>query len=590
VYGRSSWTEVTNRPYDSDDPRYRDPFASNSSGGAGLVSGRIVGLALSGSAIYIGGANGGVFRSGDNGQTWSPLTDKLPTLSVGDLRVAPDGALWLATGESNTGASAYVGSGVYRIANPASGTFAASDRVGGTELESTFIGKIRFDGQGTAYAATSRGLWKHAASTASGAWRRVCIRCPIRSSTASAVPNCSRRTRTSATTWRSSRAASGQRVLVNCAWRDGAAYNGFYYSTDGGETFARVNPTGALNPQDVGPHDVRLRRERRRALRAHRIDDHYSNSNQTALGGVYVSPNGTPAGPWNKIGGSGELAVEGIRAQECRWLQARHPGLVQPVPRGRSRRSVPRVRGPRGNLRDRGRRRALDHDRPLLELRFPLLVVHRFAQHLSGDDASRSTFDRDWERVGVRRKRRRSLSSTGARDGQCQRQRDRLAESEREHPDAAVLLGGGRQSPGRRRGVRRPAGQRRIAPPARRSHRRRRMGSPFGGDGGDTLVDPNDGCRIVGEYVFPGDGSHGELRAIRWHDASDTRHRSPRSVSAIHRAVRARRRQPGALGRGRAVRVAEHERVCDSVGRRLGAAVQQRRRAFKHRWWRASTT
>ena len=28
------------------------------------------------------------------------------------------------------------------------------------------------------------------------------------------------------------------------------------------------------------------------------------------------------------------------------------------------------------------------------------------------------------------------------------------------------------------------------------------MGSPFGGDGGDTLVDPNDGCRIVQEYVF----------------------------------------------------------------------------------------
>src|SRR5207244_9433625 len=28
------------------------------------------------------------------------------------------------------------------------------------------------------------------------------------------------------------------------------------------------------------------------------------------------------------------------------------------------------------------------------------------------------------------------------------------------------------------------------------------MGSPFGGDGGDTLVDPDDGCRILGEYVF----------------------------------------------------------------------------------------
>src|SRR5258706_14880348 len=30
VYGKASWAEVTNRPYNSDDPRYRDPFASNS--------------------------------------------------------------------------------------------------------------------------------------------------------------------------------------------------------------------------------------------------------------------------------------------------------------------------------------------------------------------------------------------------------------------------------------------------------------------------------------------------------------------------------------------------------------------------------
>src|SRR5262249_50775846 len=40
-----SWNEVTNQPYDSDDIRYRDPFISNSGGGAGLVSGRMTGLA-----------------------------------------------------------------------------------------------------------------------------------------------------------------------------------------------------------------------------------------------------------------------------------------------------------------------------------------------------------------------------------------------------------------------------------------------------------------------------------------------------------------------------------------------------------------
>ena len=28
------------------------------------------------------------------------------------------------------------------------------------------------------------------------------------------------------------------------------------------------------------------------------------------------------------------------------------------------------------------------------------------------------------------------------------------------------------------------------------------MGSNFGGDGGDTLVDPNNGCNIVSEYTY----------------------------------------------------------------------------------------
>jgi len=167
------WTEETTRPYDADDPRYRDPVFSNSSGGAGLVSGRLTGLAVGGGYIYAGGADGGVFSSSNNGGTWTSLADGLPTLSVGDLRLAPDGALWLATGEANTGATSYVGSGVYRLANPQSGVFTTANRVGGAELESTSIGKLRFDPLGSVYAATSRGVWKHSSTVAGGSWSRV---------------------------------------------------------------------------------------------------------------------------------------------------------------------------------------------------------------------------------------------------------------------------------------------------------------------------------------------------------------------------------------------------------------------------------
>src|SRR5260221_11412416 len=99
------------------------------------------------------------------------MTAGPPTLSAADARWAPAGALWRAPGGASTGATSSVGSGVYRLAKPKSSAFSMSDRVGGSELESTFIGKVRFDGNGAVYAATSRGLWKHSASTKSGTWK-----------------------------------------------------------------------------------------------------------------------------------------------------------------------------------------------------------------------------------------------------------------------------------------------------------------------------------------------------------------------------------------------------------------------------------
>ena len=70
------------------------------------------------------------------------------------------------------------------------------------------------------------------------------------------------------------------------------------------------------------------------------------------------------------------------------------------------------------------------------------------------------------------------------------------------------------------------------------------MGSPFGGDGGDTLVDPNNGCNIVQEYVFlamevtENCGALGRdrarrsatsIRAIRSRGSSRRSRRTPRS-------------------------------------------------------------
>ena len=90
------FTEVTTQPYNSDSLHFRDHAASNSGGGAGFSTGRIAALAVDPThpgVIYAGGADGGVFRSADDGATWTPIADYLPALSVGSLTVMPDGSL-----------------------------------------------------------------------------------------------------------------------------------------------------------------------------------------------------------------------------------------------------------------------------------------------------------------------------------------------------------------------------------------------------------------------------------------------------------------------------------------------------------------
>src|SRR5215207_6170624 len=165
------WQEVTNVPYDADDIDYRDWY-SNSSGGSGLVTGRITGLtADKDGSVYAAGAAGGVWRSTQSGGKWTPIADALPSLSSGDLELGPDGALWYATGEANTGGTSYVGTGVYRLANPSSGTFQPPDRVGGNELESTTINSLRF-ANGQVWAATLRGIWSHELGNYSAPWTR----------------------------------------------------------------------------------------------------------------------------------------------------------------------------------------------------------------------------------------------------------------------------------------------------------------------------------------------------------------------------------------------------------------------------------
>ena len=163
------WTELTDKPYDADARHYRDPFWSNSSGGWGLVSGRMTSLAVDGDTVYAGAADGGVWRSTDKGAHWTPLFDDQRRLSIGALAVDPaDHSLWVGTGEANTAFENYAGDGIYRSADRG-----ATWQLVGGPLDNSLVSRISFDGQGGVLVATSQGLLRRSTSDLAAPWSTV---------------------------------------------------------------------------------------------------------------------------------------------------------------------------------------------------------------------------------------------------------------------------------------------------------------------------------------------------------------------------------------------------------------------------------
>jgi photosystem II stability/assembly factor-like uncharacterized protein len=85
------------------------------------IGGRMTGIAvhpLDGDIVYAGAAEGGVLRSVDAGQTWTPLFDDQPVLSVGAVAIDPGNpdVIYAGTGEVNPGGGsvAYGGAGLFR--------------------------------------------------------------------------------------------------------------------------------------------------------------------------------------------------------------------------------------------------------------------------------------------------------------------------------------------------------------------------------------------------------------------------------------------------------------------------------------------
>jgi sugar lactone lactonase YvrE len=296
------WQEVTTAPYNAQPGNYTDPFWSNVGAGFSIVGGRTTALAATrDGAWFAGTADGGVWRSTDSGQHWTPLTDALPTLSTGALAVDPaDGSLWVGTGEANVSQDSYAGTGVYRSADDG----ASFQRVGGDALVSHTVFRLAFDPSGNAYAATNNGLFRYSAST--GSWTEV-----LDPAGPADFPPYDQQVTDVAV----QPGSAGKVVIAAIGFRGpgNTQNNGFYQSTDGGLTFAKVTPAGDINAGDVGRTTFAYSADGSKLYAIVQSPAAQAAAKESVLQGIFVS-SGNPAsltGPWAKIGDEAKLAASG---------------------------------------------------------------------------------------------------------------------------------------------------------------------------------------------------------------------------------------------------------------------------------------
>ena len=109
-----------------EDKKPADPMSSPTFNGLKLrsigpafTSGRVIGFAVdpnNASRYYVAAASGGVWKTVNNGATWTPVFDKEGSYSIGAIVLDPKNPLtvWVGTGENNSQRSVSYGNGVYR--------------------------------------------------------------------------------------------------------------------------------------------------------------------------------------------------------------------------------------------------------------------------------------------------------------------------------------------------------------------------------------------------------------------------------------------------------------------------------------------
>jgi photosystem II stability/assembly factor-like uncharacterized protein len=291
-----SWVNLGPAPIDGEPPQYADPVWSNYGAGVGVSTGRVTALAVdptNPNTVYSGGADGGVWKSTDGGDTWTSISDSFTTQSIGAMAIPPGSPneLFVGTGEANTNSDSYYGYGLYRSGN--GGT--SFKKIGGSTFDRLTIFRILTKGNGnTVMVATNKGLFR----SDDGGNTFSLVLAPGNPDAFQAF--------VTDVAW----TYQGNGVVAAVGWRGGKPTNGLYTSTNGGKTWTYIaSPPGFDAQSDIGRTSLATTPAQPGLIYAVVQSANLFNTPgaRTVLKGVYKTTAG-PNGPWTEVESADDMA------------------------------------------------------------------------------------------------------------------------------------------------------------------------------------------------------------------------------------------------------------------------------------------
>jgi hypothetical protein len=134
----AAWTEIGPNPI---------PNGQVQSGSQLAVSGRTVTIAVhptNPNIVYVGTAQGGLYRTTDGGTTWTPMLDNALSLAIGAVAIAPSqpDTIYVGTGEPQFSSDSFFGAGLYRIDNASTASPIVTGPLGSSSFNGRAIGEI----------------------------------------------------------------------------------------------------------------------------------------------------------------------------------------------------------------------------------------------------------------------------------------------------------------------------------------------------------------------------------------------------------------------------------------------------------------